>query len=320
MFEPWHAPALTLQQILALPPRQRKDQLDTSIEVMMDVQIIAGLCPKAEISVYFSTFDQGGWVDTLNAVIAAKPAVLSISWGLAEDDSGWSKAAVAAINERLNAARLLGITTCVSSGDDGSGDQVDDGNAHVDFPACSPFVLAVGGTMLTQSGANVKEVTWWEPPGRRTNNGGGATGGGVSTLFPRPAWQSVRIASLNSGSIDGRVVPDVSALAGEPLYDLIFVGKSQPNGGTSASAPLWAALIARIYAQLPPAKQQRFVTPLLYENGGAGQPIGKVASRDITSGDNASNPKPGKGYKAGPGFDAATGWGVPDGVKLMDSL
>ena len=47
---------------------------------MMDVQIIAGLCPKAEISVYFSTFDQGGWVDTLNAVIAAKPAVLSVSW------------------------------------------------------------------------------------------------------------------------------------------------------------------------------------------------------------------------------------------------
>src|SRR5262249_5615777 len=88
------APACTLQQILALPPMQRKDQLDASVEVMMDVQIVAGLCPKAEISVYFSTFDQGGWVDTLNAVIAAKPAVLSISWGLAEDDPGWSKAAV----------------------------------------------------------------------------------------------------------------------------------------------------------------------------------------------------------------------------------
>jgi kumamolisin len=114
------APALTLQQILALPPMQRKEQLDTSIEVMMDVQIIAGLCPKAEITVYFSTFDQGGWVDLLNAVIAARPAVLSVSWGLAEDDTGWSKNAVAAINERLNAARLLGITTCVSSGDDGS--------------------------------------------------------------------------------------------------------------------------------------------------------------------------------------------------------
>ena len=287
---------------------------------MMDVQIIAGLCPKAEISVYFSTFDQGGWVDLLNAVIAAKPAVLSISWGLAEDDPGWSTSAVAAINDRLNAARLLGITTCVSSGDDGSGDQIDDGNAHVDFPACSPFTLGVGGTMLRTSGTNVKEVTWWETPGRRTNNGGGATGGGVSTRFPRPAWQNVNVASLNSGSIDGRVVPDVSALAGEPLYDLIFVGKPQSNGGTSASAPLWAALIARIYAQLPPGKQQQFLTPLLYQNGVAGQPVGKIVSRDITSGNNASNPQPGRGYKAGPGFDAVTGWGVPDGVKLLKSL
>jgi kumamolisin len=287
---------------------------------MMDMQIIAGLCPKAEISVYFSTFDQGGWVDLLNAVIIAKPAVLSVSWGLAEDDSGWSANAVAAINDRLNAARLLGITTCVSSGDDGSGDQIDDGGAHVDFPACSPFALGVGGTMLTRSGANVKEVTWWEAPGRRTNAGGGATGGGVSTRFPRPNWQHVQVKSLNSGSIDGRVVPDVAALAGAPFYDLIFVGKPQPNGGTSASAPLWAALIARVYSQLPAAKQQRFLTPLLYQNGGTGQPIGKIASRDIATGNNASNPEPGKGYKAGPGFDAVTGWGVPDGVKLLNSL
>jgi kumamolisin len=42
--------------------------------------------------------------------------------------------------------------------------------------------------------------------------------------------------------------------------------------------------------------------------------------RDITIGNNASNPEPGKGYKAGPGFDAVTGWGVPDGVKLLNSL
>jgi kumamolisin len=259
-------------------------------------------------------------VDLLDAVIAQKPAVLSCSWGLAEDDPSWSKNAVTAINDRLNAARLLGITTCVSSGDDGSGDQVDDGNCHVDFPACSPFALGVGGTMLTKSGAKVNEVTWWETPGRRTNNGGGATGGGVSTLFARPAWQSVHVASLNAGSIDGRVVPDVSALAGEPLYSLIFTGKSMPNGGTSASAPLWASLIARINGNLPSAKQQRFVTPLLYQNGTGGQPVGKGASRDITSGKNTSTPEPGKGYKAGTGFDAVTGWGVPDGVKLQNSL
>jgi kumamolisin len=314
------APAYTLQEILALPKKQRAEALDDSIEVMMDVEIIAGLCPGADVSVYFSPFDQGGWVDLLNAVIAAKPTVLSVSWGLAEDDPEWAANAVTAIADRLNMLRLLGITTCVSAGDDGSGDQIDDGKAHVDFPGSSPFVLAVGGTQLDESGAGVAETTWWESPGRRTNNGGGSTGGGVSTMFPRPNWQTVRVRSLNRGSIDGRVVPDVAALAGEPLYDLVFLGKDSPNGGTSASAPLWASLIARINAQLPGAKQQRFLAPLLYAVGPANQPVGKLGSNDITSGNNASFPQPGKGYKAGPGFDAVTGWGVPNGAKLLSLL
>jgi len=314
------APAFTLQQVLALPPAQRKEQLDNSVEVMMDVEIIAGLCAKADITVYFSNFDQQGWVDLLDKVIASQPVALSVSWGLPEDDSGWSANARNAIDNRLNAARLLGITTCISSGDDGSGDEEVDGRAHVDFPGSSANALCVGGTMLVASKAKVNEVTWWESPGRRTNNGGGSTGGGVSALIPRPSWQNVSIKSLNPKSIDGRVVPDVAALAGEPLYDLIFVGQPQPNGGTSASAPLWASLIARVNAQLPTGKQQRFLTPLLYGKGTNGQPVGKAVSRDITSGNNASHPKPGKGYKAGAGFDAVTGWGVPDGVKLLGTL
>jgi kumamolisin len=314
------APAFTLQQILALPPQQKKEQLGDAGEVMMDVQVIAGLCPAAAISVYFSTFDEQGWVDLLNAVIAAQPVVLSCSWGLAEEDPGWSAGAIAAISDSLNAARLLGITICVSSGDDGSGDQLDDGDAHVDFPSSSPFVLGVGGTMLVQSGGSTKEITWWESPGRRTNRGGGSSGGGVSLKFDRPSWQDVRIKSLNRGSRDGRVTPDVAALAGPPLYDLVFVGKDAPNGGTSASAPLWAALISRINALLPASKQQRFITPLLYQDSGNGQPVGAVAFRDITVGNNASNPQPGRGYQAGPGFDAVTGWGVPDGMKLLNCL
>jgi kumamolisin len=314
------APAFTLQEILALPLDQRKAALGDATEVMMDVEVIAGLCPGANISVYFSTFDEQGWVDLLNAVIASRPVALSCSWGLAEEDSNWSSSALSSINDRLNAARLLGITICVSSGDDGSGDQLDDGKAHVDFPGSSPFVLSVGGTMLTQSGGPVNEVAWWEAPGRRTNKGGGSTGGGVSMKFDKPAWQKVKVNSLNKGSINGRIVPDVSALAGDPLYELIFLGESHPNGGTSASAPVWAALIARINANLPPAKKQRFLTPLLYQDLDSGQPVGKLSSRDITSGNNASHPHPGSGYKAGLGFDAVTGWGVPDGVKLFDCL
>lgn len=314
------APAYTLEQALALPPRQRKMVLGDSTEVMMDVEVIAGLCPAANITVLFSTFDEQGWIDLISEVIKLRPVALSVSWGLAEEDPTWSSGAIASINDVLNAARLVGITVCVASGDDGSGDQVDDGKAHVDFPSSSPFTLGVGGTMLTVASGSVDEVSWWESPGRRTDNGGGSSGGGVSMKFKRPTWQKVRVQSLNAGSIDGRIVPDVSALAGNPLYALIFVGKSSPNGGTSASAPLWAALIARINAKLPPAKRQRFLTPLLYQVGADGRPVGEAGSRDVISGNNISNPVPGRGYTAGPGFDAVTGWGVPDGAKLLKAL
>jgi len=318
------APAYTREQILALPSTERKTQLGYSVEVMMDIEIIAGLCPAASLSVYFSTFDQQGWVDLLNAVIPSLPVTLSVSWGSAEDDTDWSSNAVTEINDRLNALRLLGVTTCVSSGDDGAGDLVPDKKAHVDFPASSPFVLSVGGTMLDNSGGAVNEVTWNNPPGQRyignrpTN--GGSTGGGVSTVFDRPDWQNVSVASLNKGSIDGRVVPDVAALAGPPGYDLFFDGKPAPNGGTSAATPVWASLIARINAALPAEKRQRFVTPLLYQNSSNGSPVGQVASVDITSGNNRSSPDPGKGYSAKVGYDAVTGWGVPDGVKLLANL
>jgi kumamolisin len=315
--------ALTLNDILQLPSQQRKDELGASMEVMMDVQIVAGLCPAADIFVYFAPFTQKGWVDLLNKVISgnpAQPVTLSISWGLPEDSSDWSAAARNAINNRLQAAALQGITVCISSGDDGSGDEMTDGRAHVDFPSASPFTLSVGGTMLKGTATQNTEETWWVSPGRRNGHGGGATGGGVSVFFARPQWQNVHIPSLNPGSIDGRVIPDISALSGSPMYDLIFVGHDAPNGGTSASTPMWAALIARINALLPAGKQQRFLTPLLYEQLANGKTRGEVSCTDITVGQNASNPEPGKGYQAEAGFDAVTGWGVPNGIALLNSL
>jgi kumamolisin len=314
---------LTLPEIQKLPPLQRTDELDASIEVNMDVQIVAGLCPQSEIFIYFAPFTQKGWVDMLNQIVTgtpAKPVALSISWGLAEDAPDWSAGALRAINERLQAAAMIGITVCVSSGDDGSGDDITDGRAHVDFPSSSPFVLSVGGTMLNGSVANSSEQAWWENPGERTIKGGGATGGGVSVVFSRPKWQSVQVRSLNTGSIDGRVLPDVAALAGPPFYDLIFMGRDFPNGGTSASTPLWAALVARINANIAASKKQRFLPPLLYQNGANGKPRGEVAFRDITAGQNASYPDPGVGYQAHIGYDAVTGWGVPDGSQLLKSL
>lgn len=311
------APILSFPQIRRMAKARRNNTLMDSIEVNMDIQIVAALCPAATINVYFATFDEKGWVDLLNQVILSDPtpAALSVSWGLAEDDPDWSDAARTEIDQRLQAATALGITPCVAAGDDGSGDQETDGRAHVNFPASSPHVLAVGGTMLD----GTTDVVWWEAPGQRTPNGGGSTGGGVSVEFPRPSWQDVDVPSLNAGAIDGRVVPDVAALAGPPLYDLVFLSQTQPNGGTSAAAPLWAALIARVRAaSTTPAL--RFVAPLLYEDGPGGQPVGAGAGFvDVTSGDNTS-PKPGRGYSAGPGFDAVSGWGVPRGTGLVNRI
>jgi len=86
-------PVRSLAQIRKLPKDKQQEEIDNTGEVMMDVEIVAGLCPAAEISVYFATFDQKGWVDLLDRVIKDRPVALSVSWGSAEDSSDWSDAA-----------------------------------------------------------------------------------------------------------------------------------------------------------------------------------------------------------------------------------
>jgi kumamolisin len=115
-------------------------------------------------------------------------------------------------------------------------------------------------------------------------------------------------------------MPDVAALAGAPYYELTLLGRSSPAGGTSAATPVWASLIARIDAALPAAKRQRFRAPMLYHKAHAGGTVGQAGCTAVTSGNNASHPQPGKGYDASPGFDAVTGWGVPDGQALLAAL
>ncbi len=321
-------------------PTDQKDGAEG--EVMLDVEILAGVCPAAAIAVYFSTFDEAGWVDAIDTAVHDKAnplTVLSVSWGYAEDaPGGWSAGAIDAINDTLQAAALLGVTICVAAGDDGSDDQVGDGHAHVDFPSSSPFVLAVGGTSLQAKGTTVvKEVAWKDGDGLRQDNGG-STGGGVSVHFPRPSWQTVQIASVNPGSIDGRVVPDVAADASANTgYWTVVDGQGGVSGGTSAAAPLWASLIARINASLGSGATVGYLSPLLYQGVPGGGPasndssrhaghevlessqtLGATGCRDIVSGNN--NTASVGGYSAGPGFDAVTGWGAPQGTALLNGL
>lgn len=302
-------------------PRALRDILYIeTAETMMDVELVAGLCPKADIHVYFASWTQKGWIDFLDEVTSletTKPVTVSISYGLAEESPDWSNGAMTSVGHRLQIAAMMGINICVSAGDDGTGCNQRGGRCHVEFPASSPFVLGVGGTMLQEArGGRLDEVVWWEKPGRRTDNGGGATGGGVSVCNrPAPPWQKVRIPSRNPGASRGRVVPDVAALAGPPFFDNVIAGERTPGAGTSASTPVWAALIARISAAQRPGKRRRFIVPLLYSPA-----VAKTGFRDIVSGANGPAPRPGRGYEARRGFDAVSGLGVPDGRKLLAAL
>lgn len=296
------------------------------VEVMMDVEIVAGICPKAAIPVYFGKFTERGWVDILDAAIHDKvnmPSILSVSYGLPEGQRVWTDAAMQVVSDAFKKAALLGITICISSGDDGSDAQVADGYAHISFPASSPYVLSVGGTNLSRANGSFSEVVWKDGDGLR-RDGGGASGGGISIAFAPPSWQAdIAIRSVNPGAKPGRIVPDVAAHAetdgNSTGYFIVVDGQSTRNGGTSAAAPLWASLIGRCNQQLGNNQRVGYLTPLLYQSAGKGNgSIGSVGCNDITQGNNISAAI--GGYSAGMGYDAATGWGSPNGDQLLDAL
>src|SRR6266566_5138071 len=290
-----------------------------SLEVTLDIEVAGAIAPGARIVVYFAPFTEQGWVDALTTAIhdnQNKPSVLSISWGFTEGRLIWTEQAIQAVNQALQAAALIGVTVCCASGDDGSNDQGADGHAHVDFPASSPYVLACGGTRLdVLDGQISSEVVWNQGP--RPPVGGGATGGGISDVHPLPNWQvDVMVPrSVNPGGRIGRGVPDVAGNAdGHTGYSIRFNGRNLSGvGGTSAVAPLWAGLIARINQRLD--KPLGYFNPVLYT---------KLATivgvfHDITEGKNDTTGHIG-GYLARIGWDACTGWGSPDGAKLLEFL
>jgi kumamolisin len=293
-------------------------------EVMLDVEVVAGVCPKANIVVYFAAWSEQGWITILDAAVqdtTNNPGVLSISWGNAEDTDIWTAQAMDQINQTLQEAGNIGMTICVAAGDDGSSDAVSDGLAHADFPSSSPFVLAVGGTTIPSKDGGQPDIVWFEGDGLRADQGG-STGGGVSAVFPLPSWQSnINIPSVNSGAIAGRVVPDISANAdwNASPYLLVVDGKSEPNGGTSAATPLIAALLTLINASRPAGHRVGYITPVLYGAAGGGNgTVGSVGCTDVTSGNN--NTAQDGGYAAGAGYDAVSGWGTPNGVNLQQAL
>lgn len=272
-------------------------------EVMLDVEVVAAIAPGAHIAVYFAPNTDAGFLDAITTAVhdtKNKPSVISISWGGPE--SSWTQQSLTAFDSAFQAAAAMGVTVLAASGDNGSGDGVNDGADHVDFPASSPHVLACGGTSLHASGNAISGEAVW-------NNGaqGGASGGGISGFFALPAWQDGLQTTRTAGgkaALTMRGVPDISGDADPQTgYDVRIDGTNAVIGGTSAVAPLWAGLIARINAIR--GSHVGFANPQLY--------AAPAALRDITQGNNGD-------FAAATGWDACTGLGRPDGAKVAALL
>jgi kumamolisin len=269
-------------------------------QVEMDIEVAGSVAPGARLVIYFSDGTAEGWVEAITTAthdMAHRPSVLLIGWGSPEGQLGWGKATIQKVNEALHEAAMAGITVVVAAGDD----------RLPNFPASSPWVLAVGGTMLHAAGnSSVSEVDWNVDPGK------GATGGGVSDYFPQPDWQHGVSVPKTARGKSGRGLPDVAANADPQTgYQLQVDGRELVIGGTGAATALWAGLIALLNQGL--GRNVGYLNPVLYEHIG---PAGVL--RAMTKGDKSCGGV--KGYSASPGWNYCTGWGTPDGRKLLEAL
>ncbi|MBV8067022.1 MAG: hypothetical protein JO113_03515 [Candidatus Eremiobacteraeota bacterium] len=263
---------------------------EKDIESAIDTQIVGALAPGAQIVIYAAPDDERGVLDVIRHVIfddASRPSILSISFGFPE--YLWTPAALAVLDQLFTAAALLGVTVFCASGDNGA--ELDpDGTPHVLAPASSSFAHACGGTQIDDNGS---EIAWPK------------SGGGFSDRVDAPPWQSeVPSVAAAYKAKAGRGVPDVAAES-MPGHRVYFNGTPFAMGGTSAVAPMWAALTARLAQRL--GHPLGFFGPLLYSAQTRG------AFRAITSGGNDR-------YQSGPGWNPSTGLGVPIGTTLESLL
>lgn len=276
-------------------------------EVCLDIQVAGSVAPGAQLACYFAPCTYMGFIDAINSAIhdrENRPCALSISWSISE--AAWlsNQMVVAAFEEVLKDAAMLGVTICVAGGDYGATSEIHDGRAWVDYPSSSPHVLACGGTTLyARKPGQSTEIAW-----NTLAIQGQATGGGISCLFPLPEWQRTAGVppSINGDGRVGRGVPDVAAVS-DPLtgYFVRVDGTNTVMAGTSSAAPLWCGLVARIAQRL--ATRVGYINPLLYDAASRG------GFRDIIVGNNG-------GYSARPGWDACTGLGRPIGSRLLEAL
>jgi kumamolisin len=286
-------------------PGQAADGADG--EVLLDIEVTGSIAPGAAQVVYFAPNTDQGFLDAVTDAVQAEPTpvAVSISWGGPE--STWTAQAMTALDEAIADGAALGVTVTIAAGDNGSSDGVSGSQPHTDFPASSPHALACGGTTLqadVATGTVTSETVW------NDGTAAGATGGGVSQQFGLPTWQANAGVPASPAGQPGRGVPDVAGNADPDTgYQVLVDGEQTVIGGTSAVAPLWAALIARLAQSL--GSPLGLVQQQLYAGIAPQQPVAGL--RDITTGNNGA-------YQAGPGWDACSGLGVPIGTALLTRL
>jgi len=331
------------------------------MEAILDVEWSGGIAYDASIN-YVNTGANDLNVDdaTYYAIEENLAPIISESWGGCEEGSSASEADVLATYG--SAANLLGITYLAASGDQGAAGCIENSPAvaglYVNMPASFPGVTAVGGTefpsgTVSYAGTNDYatgypagvEETWNESNNPSSFEGVGAGGGGISTIFPRPSYQTQTTAPtcaivgglpVTETAANFRQVPDValSAASGNNPYFIECTLNSSddcagtsgtpqiiPLGGTSASTPSFAGVVAL----LNQATGGRLgnINPLLYTLNGT-KP---TAFHDVVKGNNeivcttgeTGCPSTGGkyGFAAGSGYDCATGLGSIDAYNLV---
>lgn len=316
-------------------------------ESALDIEDVSAVAPGATIDVYTAPNSTFGTIDEYNAIVSAdKAQIVTSSWGLCELAVQTGEPGIQQEENYLfQEAAAQGMSMFASSGDSGSSDCSDSGSSQpvdpvlsVDDPASNPYVVAVGGTSMYDAKPAPLERVW------NNGAGGGAGGGGISQSWVASSWQQGPLVPGIHGAAGAgavlqaekvmkntfcgakslcRQVPDVSAQADQDTGG-ITVYSASPEiggwtviGGTSSSAPLWAAMTALVNASPTCAGNSGtahgvgFLSPLLY--GVASVPaMYKASFNDITKGNNDSYAIDGhKVFPAAKGFDMASGLGSP---------
>ena len=299
-------------------------------EATMDLEMILAASEHVPTTMWVVNASQSwlGWATTV-AAMDKPPLVNSISWAF--DEVKMSQFA-ALINVQLLKLCTRGVTVVASAGDGGAtnsghNDPVQCAALQPQFPACSPWVTAVGATAPCRAPTCPAKVT--RALGERAATfGDGAlftTGGGFATIpsskrrqfqeaavgkyLAAHAAELPRAANLN---VSGAGYPDVSALGVAILVNSGPISW-QTSWGTSAAAPMFAGMVsrlnaARLSAGKPPVG---FINPLLYHLAET-QPS---LFYDVTEGSNnwgqaAYCPLEQAGYAACAGWDPVSGLGT----------